>query len=233
VREFLKIHRFPDVFSLQVGRLLRFADQQLKFYGGRSIVSSLFESPSDRKYRGISVILNSFSDSSFLLFGDSGEQDLELYLNIARERPRQILGIFIRDITSGRVQDVQDIPLARALTPDHEVFPSTAQQPHLVRFMSVHPPSTRSEAEKSNGEARRFAPASSSFPAPAEDIEDRLAYIEALSAEQQKILERAALWEDRVATARKVMPNETMLVFFEEPGDIRPMVIELIESVVR
>lgn len=32
--------------------------------------------------------------------GDSGEQDLELYADLARERPHQIAGIFIRNVTT-------------------------------------------------------------------------------------------------------------------------------------
>lgn len=42
-------------------------------------------------------VLDNFSNARFILVGDSGEQDLELYGSIARERPYQILGIFIRD----------------------------------------------------------------------------------------------------------------------------------------
>ena len=35
-----------------------------------------------------------------MLIGDSGEQDLELYAAVARDRPEQILGIFIRDVNT-------------------------------------------------------------------------------------------------------------------------------------
>ena len=42
-------------------------------------------------------ILNSFPESQFILVGDSGEQDMELYATVAMERPQQILAIFIRD----------------------------------------------------------------------------------------------------------------------------------------
>lgn len=36
----------------------------------------------------------------FLLVGDSGEQDLDLYLTLAQLYPNQILGIYIRDVTT-------------------------------------------------------------------------------------------------------------------------------------
>ncbi len=42
-------------------------------------------------------VLDSFADAQFFLVGDSGEQDMELYASLARDRPRQILAVFIRD----------------------------------------------------------------------------------------------------------------------------------------
>jgi hypothetical protein len=43
-------------------------------------------------------LLNAFPESQFMLVGDSGEQDLELYVSLAIERPQQILAIFVRDV---------------------------------------------------------------------------------------------------------------------------------------
>ncbi|KAL7424342.1 hypothetical protein Q5752_000024 [Cryptotrichosporon argae] len=92
VSDFLKVHSFPSYSSLK-----------LKFYGGRSIITSLFEPAGERKRPAIVQVLDAFAESGFVLFGDSGEQDLELYVAIARERPEQIRAIFIRDVTTGRV----------------------------------------------------------------------------------------------------------------------------------
>lgn len=44
--------------------------------------------------------LQTFPESRVLLVGDSGEQDLELYVSLAVQFPRQVLGIFIRDVTT-------------------------------------------------------------------------------------------------------------------------------------
>jgi hypothetical protein len=44
-------------------------------------------------------LLTSLPNSRFILVGDSGEQDLELYAALAAEYPKQVLGIFIRDPT--------------------------------------------------------------------------------------------------------------------------------------
>ncbi len=46
-------------------------------------------------------ILNNFPECQFILIGDSGEQDLELYASLAKSRPEQILAIFIRDARFG------------------------------------------------------------------------------------------------------------------------------------
>ncbi|ELU43400.1 hypothetical protein AG1IA_02579 [Rhizoctonia solani AG-1 IA] len=58
-----------------------------------------FKSAADRKRGNVMEILDNFSQSKFILVGDSGEQDLELYSALAEERPDQILAIFIRDVT--------------------------------------------------------------------------------------------------------------------------------------
>ncbi|KAF9525117.1 hypothetical protein CPB83DRAFT_885775 [Crepidotus variabilis] len=70
---------------------------KLKSYAGRSIFSGLTSAPAARKRAGVVEVLDSFPDSRFFLIGDTGEQDLELYTEIAKERPNQILAVFLRD----------------------------------------------------------------------------------------------------------------------------------------
>ena len=48
--------------------------------------------------KSIAPILDAFPQRKFLLFGDSGEQDPEIYGQFLRERPEQIAGVFIRGI---------------------------------------------------------------------------------------------------------------------------------------
>ena len=64
------------------------------------MLSDLLSQPSDRKRDGVLEVLTSFPLSRFILIGDSGEQDLELYAAVARDRPEQILCIFIRDVNT-------------------------------------------------------------------------------------------------------------------------------------
>lgn len=59
----------------------------------------------------IAPILDAFPQRKFLLVGDSGEQDPEIYGQFLRERPEQIAGVFIRGI---RGECRKDAKLLRA-----------------------------------------------------------------------------------------------------------------------
>jgi len=59
----------------------------------------LFQSPERYKARTIEPILNRFPLRQFVLVGDSGEKDPEIYAALARGYPNQIARIFIRNIT--------------------------------------------------------------------------------------------------------------------------------------
>ncbi|KAF9499558.1 hypothetical protein BDN71DRAFT_1441689 [Pleurotus eryngii] len=80
---------------------------KLKSYAGRSLFNGLLSAPAARKRAGIQDILDAFPTSRFILIGDSGEQDLELYAEFAKERPEQVLGVFIRyaEETAEMIQD--------------------------------------------------------------------------------------------------------------------------------
>ncbi len=73
---------------------------RLRSYGRRSLFNDLLSAPSDRKRDGVVEVMSSFPHSRFILIGDSGEQDLELYASIARDHPEQVLCIFIRDVNT-------------------------------------------------------------------------------------------------------------------------------------
>ncbi|KAF8623118.1 hypothetical protein AX17_007552 [Amanita inopinata Kibby_2008] len=80
---------------------------KLKSYAGRSLFNNLLTAPADRKRSGIVDILDSFPDSKFILIGDTGEQDLELYSQLAGKFPTQILAILLRDV-DGDVDPIRD-----------------------------------------------------------------------------------------------------------------------------
>lgn len=70
----------------------------LKQYSG--MLQGIFEPVAERKKSSLDKILRDFPDRKFILVGDSGEADLEVYTDFALENPGRVIGIFIRDVTT-------------------------------------------------------------------------------------------------------------------------------------
>lgn len=62
-------------------------------------IRDLLASPEEYKLQIIEPLLITFPQRKFILVGDSGEKDPEVYGILARRHPTQIIGIFIRDVT--------------------------------------------------------------------------------------------------------------------------------------
>ncbi|KAI9067975.1 hypothetical protein FKP32DRAFT_1588164 [Trametes sanguinea] len=124
VNEFLQISQLPP------------GSVRLRSYGGRSLFNGLLSAPAMRKRTGVLDVLNHFPDARFFLVGDSGEQDLELYAEIARERPDQILGIFIRDAAVGGAGSLTHSPITEEPSASPEMgmgVPSSYPPPGFAR----------------------------------------------------------------------------------------------------
>ena len=80
----------------------------LKQYTG--MLQGIFEPVAERKKGTLEKILADFPERRFILVGDSGEADLELYTDIMLANPGRIIGVFIRDVTTN---------------PDHDFFNPT------------------------------------------------------------------------------------------------------------
>lgn len=70
----------------------------LKQYTG--MLQGIFEPTAERKRGSLEQILRDFPGRKFILVGDSGEADLEVYTDIVLANPGRIMGIFIRDVTT-------------------------------------------------------------------------------------------------------------------------------------
>lgn len=202
VSEFLRSHEFPSFYSLK-----------LKFYGGRSIVSSLFEPAGQRKRPNVLEVMDEFYDSKFILIGDSGEQDLELYSAIAHERPHQVAAIFIRDVTSSRVDELR----------------RTTTMPITDDVMRESPSSSRRGSAAPSISSGRSSP-TGGRDSTSEDLAQTMEDLKQLSAAEQKIMRRAAEWETRVARAYSEIPSTVKLVFFEDVDEIEGLAKELVKS---
>lgn len=88
-------------------------------------------------------VLDGFPDSKFILIGDSGEQDLELYASIAMERPQQILAVFIRDVhdtgladATGSLASLTSMKASGSAKKTSLPAQTFATRPHPLRSMS-------------------------------------------------------------------------------------------------
>ena len=81
----------------------------LKQYNG--MLQGIFEPVAERKKGTLEKIMQDFPERRFILVGDSGEADLELYTEIVLANPGRVLGVFIRDVTTTRQQGFFDTSL--------------------------------------------------------------------------------------------------------------------------
>ncbi|KAF2464928.1 uncharacterized protein BDR25DRAFT_296114 [Lindgomyces ingoldianus] len=70
----------------------------LKQYSG--MLQGIFEPVAERKKSTLDKIARDFPERSFILVGDSGEADLEVYTDFVLENPGRVLAVFIRDVTT-------------------------------------------------------------------------------------------------------------------------------------
>lgn len=84
----------------------------LKQYTG--MLQGIFEPVAERKKGTIERIVADFPGRRFILAGDSGEADLEVYTDIMLANPGRILGVFIRDVTMGKPPGFFDSSVVRS-----------------------------------------------------------------------------------------------------------------------
>ena len=73
-------------------------------------VLQLFEDPLNYKRRQIEALLKRFPKRKFILVGDSGEKDPEVYCEIYQDYPAQISHIWIRNIDNSTPDRLQGVP---------------------------------------------------------------------------------------------------------------------------
>lgn len=94
LQEFMQQHGFPDAtFSL---KMVRLKDQS--FF-------NLFKSATKTKPQAVEALLKHYPNRRFILLGDSGEKDAQVYAQIANEYPQQIAKIYIRNINGNKDLD--------------------------------------------------------------------------------------------------------------------------------
>ena len=95
--EFLSIQGFPDG-PLFLGD---FGFDEHKW---------LHLSHDEHKHQQIQRVFETYPDLPFVLIGDSGQKDPEIYLDVVRTDPGRVLAVYIRDVTTpARDAEVQEI----------------------------------------------------------------------------------------------------------------------------
>lgn len=121
----MKAEQFPPAtFELQ---RVRFKDSSLL---------KLFGNPQESKLQRIEPILKRFPRRKFVLVGDSGEKDPEVYAELSRRFPAQVKAVLIRNVTGEESESprfrkaFQSVPVGR-----WQLFDSTKdiQVPGLLR----------------------------------------------------------------------------------------------------
>jgi phosphatidate phosphatase APP1 len=75
------------------------------------------------KHEQIQPIFARFPDLPFLLIGDNGQKDPEIYVNLAQQYPNRILGVLIRDVVPNNALRKQELEaLAEAIAPTDTQF---------------------------------------------------------------------------------------------------------------
>jgi phosphatidate phosphatase APP1 len=90
----------------------------LKQYSG--MLQGIFEPAAERKKGSIDRIMGDFPERKFILVGDSGEADLEVYTDAVLTYPGRVLGVFIRDVTTPIQQGFFDQSMWNPETKVHE-----------------------------------------------------------------------------------------------------------------
>lgn len=107
LREFLDDSGFPwATFNLKA---VRFRDETL---------FDLFKKGTETKPLLIEAILDRYPERTFILVGDSGEQDPEVYAALLREYPDQVAGVYIRNVTQAASDDERFATLFNGIEPE-------------------------------------------------------------------------------------------------------------------
>lgn len=216
----------------------------LKHYpsGARSLLSSWLEPAGERKRANVVKILDDFRTSQFILIGDSGELDLELYCALAAERPSQVRGVFIRDVSSPVVtksdafsfstMSQSDKKLSGASSGIDDTLPK-APQSAITQLASAR----RSEAREPEFFDTSYPPASYPPKAPTALDLPTIKYTgqateaaRSSRALSEQEIRQAQVFQTRLNKATGMLPRSTVFRLFREGGDVQEQACQLIRE---
>ena len=111
----------------------------LKQYSG--MLQGIFEPAAERKRGSLERIMADFPERRFVLVGDSGEADLEVYTDVVMANPGRVLAVYIRDVTTPRKKKFFDQAVSN-VRPDSRV-PSNGSRDYSSRSVASDDPEGR------------------------------------------------------------------------------------------
>lgn len=89
---------FPFLHELLIGYMkLPRGTWHLKKYSG--FIQGIFEPVTERKRESLDGLMRDFPGRKWILVGDGGEGDLEVYTEVVKKWPGKVIAVFIRDVT--------------------------------------------------------------------------------------------------------------------------------------
>ena len=152
-----------------------------------------------------------FPDSPFILIGDSGEQDLELYSELAGLYKSQILAIFIRDVTTPSLPSLRSSGRSGSINvaeSDDEALTMTMSKTRVSKI-KAQPSATPSMGYEGSDDAL-----SPNNPLASQAVTSR-----------QKLL---IAFQARLAAAQQRLPDGIVLRIFKDGYEVKEEALELI-----
>lgn len=224
---------FLETVHLPVSHLL------LKHYpsGARSLLSSWLEPAGERKRANVIKILDDFRASQFILIGDSGELDLELYCALAAQRPSQVRGVFIRDVSSPGASNAK-LSWFSAATPTDRLSDVSSSFDIAIPISSgstlAQPaPARRVDAGQSIFIGTSYPPkglATLDVPTTRHTGQAAAASTGSFRALSDQEIRQAQAFQTRLNKATSMLPRSTVFRLFREGGDVEEQACQLIRE---
>ncbi|KAJ9474978.1 Phosphatidate phosphatase APP1 [Pseudozyma hubeiensis] len=223
---------FLETVRLPVSHLV------LKHYpsGARSLLSSWLEPAGERKRANVVKILDDFRSSQFILIGDSGELDLELYCALAAERPDQVRGVFIRDVsspaslqaessafTAGTASDgAANVPASKLEDAIPKPPRSAVTQLASARHVDVAKPAFFDTS---------YPPrAPTALDLPANRYADAATGVARSNRLSEQEVRQAQAFQTRLNRATSMLPRSTVFKLFRVGGDVEEQACQLVRE---
>ena len=111
----------------------------------------------EHKRKAIEDILRTYPKLKFVLIGDSGEKDPEIYASLMRRHPERIRAIYIRSVNPKRISEIEKLTTEVAktgcqlvLAPDSEFAAAHAAAEGLIQASDLRAVRSEKIAEESS-----------------------------------------------------------------------------------